>query len=37
MEFLQAYPAELMVATPEPVASAKAVPDLDVGLDLFQG
>jgi len=35
MEFLRPYPAELMLATAEPVVKAKAVPDLDVGLDLL--
>lgn len=35
MEFLRPYPAERIVATPEPVAPAKAVPDLDRGPDLF--
>jgi len=33
MELLRPYPAELMVATAEPVA--KPVPDLDVGFDLL--
>jgi len=33
MQFLRPYPAELMVMTAEPVV--KAVPDLDVGLNLL--
>jgi len=35
MDFLRPFPADLLVATPEPVAVTKAVPDLDVGLNLF--
>jgi putative SOS response-associated peptidase YedK len=33
VEFLRPYPAELMLATPEPVVKAKAVPDMDMGLE----